>query len=128
MGNSGGRVALGRGAFGELIVFRDLRQKARELGHLEVDPYDIALIDIHLKRMKLIALSNDELLEGLETPQFRRAFFRGDLFDAARARHGELSDDECFAFVPALTFGGSEDAASARKHRWMTHQALLLQS
>jgi hypothetical protein len=48
-------------------------------------------------------------------------------YDQARKRLGELSDDELYAFVPALAFGGAEDAASLDRCNWQVHREILRQ-
>jgi hypothetical protein len=40
---------------------------------------------------------------------------------------GAGTDDECFCLMPALAFGGTDNAASVERANWLVHQALLLQ-
>lgn len=128
MGNTKGRVALGRTAFGELIVFRDLRERARENG--EPDAHltcDVAIVDIHTKRMKVPCQSVEEWLASLDDAAWQREHLRRDLYDEVAPVLGAYAADECYGFVPALVLGGAEEAASVQKQKWRAHQALLLQ-
>ena len=128
MGNTAGRTSIGRTAFGELLVFRDLRDKAQELGMPDAElACDMAAVDIHFKKMKVLATSAEEFVELLGDDEWQRAFLRKSIYDAARARVGDWGSTECFCFVPALALGGSEDAASVECVDWHVHQALLLQ-
>jgi hypothetical protein len=128
LGNTDGRTSLGRTAFGEILVFRDLRDRARALGLPGADDAcDVALIDVHYRRMTMIADSAAAFVDSLEDPEWQRAFLRRDLYDQARTRLGELADDELYAFVPALALGGSEDAASLERCNWQVHQEILRQ-
>ena len=129
MGRIAGRRSIGRTVFGDFILFRDLRDRARETG--DGDPEteaDVAMIDIHYKRMDVLGYSIAEVLEKLDDPSFQKAFFRKELADAVRARIGAPKDNECYGFVPALALGGSEDAASVASVDWRVHQAILIQT
>ncbi|MBL8923444.1 MAG: DUF1851 domain-containing protein [Myxococcaceae bacterium] len=128
MGNVSGRRSIGRTAFGDLLVFRDLRERARELG--VGDPAregDVAVVDVHFKRMTVLGTSVDTFLDGLDDPLFQKAFLRKELFDEVKRRLGACKPNECYAFVPALALGGSEDAGSVQRVDWRVHQAILLQ-
>jgi hypothetical protein len=129
MGNTDGRRSIGRTAFGDILVFRDLRARAKELGMPDADrACDVAMIDIHYKRMSMLGPSVGDFLESLDDPKWQRAFLRAELYAKAKKRLGDYRDDECFYFVPALALGGSEDAKSVERGKWLVHQALLLQT
>lgn len=129
MGNVAGRRSIGRTAFGELLVFRDLRERARELGMGNPDnEADIALIDVHFKKMTVLGTSVESFLDGLDDPLFQNAFLRKELFDEVKHRLGPCRPNECYGFVPALALGGSEDAGSVQRVDWRVHQAILLQT
>lgn len=128
MGRTDGRTSIGRTAFGELLVFRDLRDHAASLGMEDAETAcDVAAIDIHFKRMKILATSVEEFVELLDDAEWQKAFLREPLYVAAKARVGEWTHTECFGFVPALALGGSEQAASVERVDWRVYQALLLQ-
>lgn len=129
MGNVAGRRSIGRTAFGDLLVFRDLRERARELGVGDADREgDVALIDVHFKKMTVLGTSVESFLDGLDDELFQRAFLRKELFDEVKRRLGACKPTECYGFVPALALGGSEDADTVRRVDWRVHQAILLQS
>jgi hypothetical protein len=129
MGRVDGRRSLGRTAFGDLIVFRDLRARARALGEPGADTAcDVAMVDIHYKRMAVLAYSVDALLESLDDVEWQRAFLRRDMYQEVRQRLGDYADGECFCFVPALSLGGSDDAASVQRADWRVHQEILRQT
>lgn len=127
MGNMEGRRSIGRTAFGELLVFRDLRERARQLGGDPEREGDVALVDIHYKKMTVLGTSVETFLDGLDDPQFLDAFFRREMFSDALQRLGPCAKNECYGFVPALALGGSEEAESLQRVDWRVHQALLLQ-
>jgi hypothetical protein len=129
LGRIEGRRAIGRTAFGDLVIFRDLRARAKELGLPDADKAgDIALIDVHYKRMTMVAESAEALLESLDRPDWQKAYLRADLYRKAKKRLGDYGEDECFFFVPALALGGSEDAASVDRGNWLVHQDILFQT
>lgn len=129
MGNVAGRRSIGRTAFGELLVFRDLRERARELGVGDPErEADVALIDVHFKKMTVLGNSIEAFLDSLDDADFQEAFLRRSMFDEVKRRLGPCAPNECYGFVPALSLGGSEDAASVQRVDWRVHQAILLQT
>ncbi|MDP2274228.1 MAG: DUF1851 domain-containing protein [Archangium sp.] len=127
-GRTDGRTSIGRTAFGELLVFRDLREHATSLGMEDAETAcDVAAIDIHFKRMKILATSAEEFVALLDDAEWQKAFLRKPLYLAAKARVGDWEQHECFGFVPALALGGREQAASVERVDWRVYQALLLQ-
>jgi hypothetical protein len=129
MGKTDGRRSLGRTAFGDIVFFRDLRERASALGVPGADKAgDVAIVDIHRKQMTMIAESAEGLLRVLDDDAWQRAFLRADMYREARARLGDYADDECFCFKLALALGGSEDASSVQRARWDVHQDILIQT
>lgn len=129
MGNVAGRRSIGRTAFGELLVFRDLRERARELGVGDPErESDVALIDVHFKKMTVLGNSVEAFLDSLDDGDFQDAFLRRSMFDEVKQRLGPCAPNECYGFVPALSLGGSEDADSVQRVDWRVHQAILLQT
>ena len=129
MGNVAGRRSIGRTAFGELLVFRDPRERARELGVGDPErEADVALIDVHFKKMTVLGNSIEAFLDSLDDADFQEAFLRRSMFDEVKRRLGPCAPNECYGFVPALSLGGSEDAASVQRVDWRVHQAILLQT
>lgn len=129
MGNVAGRRSIGRTAFGELLVFRDLRERAQELGVGDPErEADVALIDVHFKKMTVLGNSIEAFLDSLDDADFQEAFLRRSMFDEVKRRLGPCAPNECYGFVPALSLGGSEEAASVQRLDWRVHQAILLQT
>jgi hypothetical protein len=129
MGHVDGRRSLGRTAFGEILVFRDLRARASELGVGDPDrESDVALIDIHYKKMRVLSQDVEGFLDALEDPEFQSTYLRKELYEAVRAKVGPPSEGECYGFVPALALGGSEEVGSVQRLDWKVHQAILIQT
>jgi hypothetical protein len=125
LGNTIGRIAIGRTAFGDFLIFRDLRQRAMELGLDDPEAHDIALLDIHYKQMRVVG-SVDDFLNSFEA-SWLHDMLHADLYSKAKKRIGDFSDDECYGFVPALAVGGSAEATSVQRQRWDVHQDILRQ-
>lgn len=129
MGKTEGRISLGRTAFGDFVIFRDLSARAKELGLPNPEEAcDVALIDVHYKKMTMLADSASSFVSSLDDDGWQLAFLRREIYDAARERVGDYADDECFMFVPALAMGGAEEAASVQRGKWREHQAILFQT
>ncbi|MGV3622143.1 MAG: T6SS immunity protein Tdi1 domain-containing protein [Archangium sp.] len=129
MGRMEGRVSLGRTAFGEFIVFRDLRARALSNGDPQPElACDIAIVDIHTKQMKVPVHSVEEWARYLDDASWQRDFLRKELHDAVKGKLGAYGDDECYGFVPALALGGAEEPAYVQRQKWDVHQAILLQT
>lgn len=125
-GKDEGRVALGRTAFGDLVVFRDLRKRATEEGLENTEEAcDIILVDINRKEAIILAWSVEEFLEILDKWQFQQDFLRKRLFDKCKAQLGDYKDDEVYAFSPPLPRGGSARVDSVKISRWHEYQELL---
>jgi hypothetical protein len=129
MGNVEGRRAIGRTAFGDIVIFRDLRGRAKELGLPRADAAcDVAMIDVHYKRMAVLADSAEGFIASLDRADWQKAFLRADLYEKAKKRLADYADDECFCFALPLAMGGSEDAASIQRVNWTVHQDILRQT
>jgi hypothetical protein len=127
-GNDEGRVAIGRTAFGDIVLFRDLRAFAFAQGTPDAElACDVALIDLNLKKMVVLAWSVEELVQRLADRGFQDAFLRRALYDEVKAQRGDYADDEAYTFVPALRLGGSESAASVQRAKWRVYQDILFQ-
>ena len=128
MGQTAGRRSIGRTAFGDIVVFRDLRERARQAGLPDADTAcDIAMVDIHDKQMAVLGDSVAAFLAAIDRHDWQEAFLRRSLYRDAKARIGNYTDDECFCFVPALALGGSGDAESVERANWRVHQDILRQ-
>jgi hypothetical protein len=125
-GNDEGRVALGRTAFGDLLVFRDLRKRAAEEGQANAaQACDIVLVDLNRKEAIILAWSVEEFLIEMDKWQFQQDFLRKRLYDRCKARFGDIENDEVYAFVPALAMGGTARLSSVKLAPWHEYQELL---
>jgi hypothetical protein len=125
------RTPLGWTALGDIIYFRDLRERARALGMGEPEAdqaCDVSVIDVRYKQVKMLAWSLSGFFEGcLGDENALRSELHKDLFDAALARLGPPNADEIYGFVPALGLGGAEDAASLERVDALVHLDILRQ-
>jgi len=125
------RTPLGWTALGDIIYFRDLRERARALGMGEPDAdqaCDVSVIDVRYKQVKMLAWSLSGFFEGcLGDENALRSELHKDLFDAALGRLGPPNADEIYGFVPALGLGGAEDPASLERVGALAHLDILRQ-
>ncbi|MBP0578334.1 DUF1851 domain-containing protein [Labrys sp. LIt4] len=122
------RIPIARTAFGDLIYFRDLRQKAVEKG-LPADwkyASDVVFLSIHHRNSAAITWSMDGFFAGdlknflQEEP---RTYY--SLYTSMSERR--LGPGECFYFVPALVLGGQATRQSIGHGDCSVHQDILLQ-
>ncbi|MGJ4856660.1 GAD-like domain-containing protein [Labrys sp. KB_33_2] len=122
------RVPIARTAFGDLIYFRDLRQRAAENG-LPADwktGSDVIFLSIHYRGSSAITWSVDDFfakdLKGFlqENPKAFHQFY-------STVGGQPLAPGECFYFVPALALGGQATKKSVGRGDCLVHQEILLQ-
>ncbi|MCL2716574.1 MAG: hypothetical protein FWD68_18920 [Alphaproteobacteria bacterium] len=121
------RIPFARTAFGDLIYFRDLRQRARTQG-LPGDwesASDVAFLSIHYRSNAVITHS-------------MKGFFAQDLNTFLKARKQSLYElfrtmnpqplarNQCFYFVPALVLGGTAGKDSISSGNCLVHHEILL--
>jgi hypothetical protein len=129
LGKTQGRRSLGRTAFGDFVIFRDLRERAEALGMPGAErACDVALLDVHYKRMQMLADSVESFLSSLDRDEWQEEFLRAGLYSEAKTRIGDYEDNECFYFVPALALGGAEEPDAVERGDWRVHQAILIQT
>jgi hypothetical protein len=129
-GPSPHRVPLGRTALGDLLYYRDLRDRARALGMRGkqlAEACDVSIVDVRYKRVVVIATSLAEFARQLDDTRWLREVLRKDLFDAALPRLGAPARDQIYGFVPALGLGGAEDPAALERVQADVHLEILLQ-
>jgi hypothetical protein len=127
-GKADGRVALGRTAFGDILVFRDLRARAAAEGLEGADEAcDVAMIEISFRKMTVLAWSPEQFVAQLDDRKFQDAFLRRRLYTKVKATLGDFADDEVYAFEPMLPRGGCEDADSVERSNWSVYENLLFQ-
>jgi|SRR5271165_5695213 len=89
---------------------------------------EVQRLDVHRDVLDLVSLTTEFFFDmKIFNPQFVTDFLEGKHFRAARRRLGDLALGECYAFVPALALGGSGDASSLKKVRFLEHLAILAQ-
>lgn len=122
------RIPIARTAFGDLIYFRDLRQKAAENG-LEANwknGSDVVFLSIHYRGSSAITWSVDDFFTK-DLKAFLQANPRTfyELYSTLDER--PLAPGECFYFVPALALGGQAIKKSVGRGDCLVHQDILLQ-
>ena len=127
-GKTDGRTALGRTAFGDILVFRDLRARAAAEGLEGADEAcDVAMIEISFRKITVLAWSGEQFITLLDDRKFQDAFLRRRLYAKVKASLGDFADDEVYAFEPTLPMGGTEDADYVERSNWSVYENLLFQ-
>ncbi len=104
--------------FGTLFIYRKLSEAAD----------DICLLDIHYRRSGSFSTSFSNFFKRIiPAENFAEKFLRVDLFQEASIKHGRLTENEIFFFVPALSFGGVESIQYVEKGDAIVHQHLLFE-
>ena len=104
-------------AFGNIFYYR----------RLEDDENDVALLDIHYRRIDVCAYSYEEFFgDYIVDPEVKEDILKKSLFEKATEKLGSLKHNEAFFFVPALVLGGGEDIKYVNKGDANTHQHILL--
>lgn len=75
-----------------------------------------------------LAAGLDFFFDDLEDPEYAAEHFEMQLFYAAREKLGELSDSECYAFVPLEALGGFTDAEHLKKMPYREYLYLAIQA
>lgn len=94
-------IVVGRDAFANLYLMEDTGIWQLNTHHDEHD-----MVAAHLEMFFQICVADE---------RFRKGYMWEDLFREAQTEHGPLTEDQCYAFFPALALGGSGDAASLRR-------------
>jgi hypothetical protein len=129
-GKNPSRIPLGRTGLGDLLYFRDLRERAKMLGMTgkeAEEACDISVVNVRYKRAGVLATSVAEFVKLLASEEFLDEELGKNLFDEALPRLGAPSAKEIYGFVPALAMGGSEDADSLDKVNAEVHLEILFQ-
>lgn len=125
------RTPFARTALGDIIYYRDLRARARELGMTGPEAEtacDVSILDVRYKRTAVLATTPAGFFaDVLGDPAALRTDLRKDLFDAAFPRLGAPSITELYGFVPALGLGGEENPANLDKLDAAVHLEILRQ-
>ncbi|MFC2476371.1 MAG: T6SS immunity protein Tdi1 domain-containing protein [Catonella sp.] len=104
-------------AFGDLFYFRNLGD----------GEYDISFLDIHYRKISVVAYTVDEFVEYIIDSEIEEDILRRHLFDEAKNKLGVLPLNEIYYFAPALVTGGAEEIKHVNKGDAATHQWLLFE-
>ena len=112
------RVPLALSAFGTLLYYRRLSGRDE----------DVAYIDTVYSASAVVAWSLDACFnEVLCSEGGAEALLAPELFSECRELHGPLQPGQIYAYVPALSLGGSADARHAQPSDALVHLDMLLQ-
>lgn len=103
--------------FGDLFYFRNLGD----------GEYDISFLDIHYRKIFVVAYTVEEFVEYLVDSEVEEDILRRNLFDEAKKKLGVLPLNEIYYFAPALVTGGAEEIKYVNKGDTSTHQWLLFE-
>ena len=103
--------------FGDIFYFRNVGD----------GNYDISLLDIHHRKISVLAWSVEEFAAYLSDSETQRTLLRCDLFNQAIEKCGMLQSDEIYYFTPALIAGGAEDIKYVDKGKADVHHLVLFQ-
>ncbi|AYA99361.1 T6SS immunity protein Tdi1 domain-containing protein [Lachnoanaerobaculum umeaense] len=103
--------------FGDLFYFRNLGD----------GEYDISFLDIHYRKIFVVAYTVEEFVEYLVDSEVEEDILRRNLFDEAKNKLGVLPLNEIYYFAPALVTGGAEEIKCVNKGDAATHQWLLFE-
>lgn len=103
--------------FGDLFYFRNLGD----------GEYDISFLDIHYRKISVVAYTVEEFVEYLVDSEVEEDILRRNLFDEAKKKLGVLPLNEIYYFAPALVTGGAEEIKYVNKGDAATHQWLLFE-
>ena len=121
-------IPFARTAFGDIIYFRDLREKAKQHG-LPADwknASDVVFLSIHYHRTEMITWSMDEFF-ATALQQFLKDN-EGSFYKLSSSLNTkQLGKGECYFFVPALALGGKVSKDSVKSGNCLVHQDILLQ-
>jgi len=124
------RIPIGYTGLGNLVYFRDLRQRAADLGlpSAQVEAAcDFSMVDVHYKNAGMLATSASAMLAQLDDPRWVGEVLQADTIASAAERLGPLGPREFFGYVPALALGGTESPDALAKQQADAHWAMLLQ-
>ena len=102
-------------AFGDLFYFRNLGE----------GEYDISFLDIHYRKISVVAYTVEEFVEYLIDSEVEEKILRRKLFDEAKDKFGVLPLNEIYFFAPALVTGGGEEIKYVNKGDAAVHQSIL---
>lgn len=129
-GPAANRTPLAYTGLGDILYFRDLSQRARDLGLDEATiatACDVSLLCTRYKQVQVLAHSMAQFIEQLEEPAFLEDAFARSLYAAGVEHAGVPGSGQILGFVPALGLGGSEDPSTLQVQSAPEHWSILLQ-
>jgi hypothetical protein len=123
-GAAANRTPLAHTGLGDILYFRDLSERARDLGLDEATVAGACHVNglcTRYKRVQVLAHSMEEFMQHLANEEWTEEVLGRSMYAAGVARVGVPGLNQILSFVPALALGGSEDAeqlepVSAREH------------
>ena len=95
---------------------------------MDEEENDISKLDIHYRRIEVCAYSYQEFFNNyILDENIKEQILRRTLFSQAVNKHGSLSVNECFYFVPALVTGGAENIKYIQEGDANVHQHVLFE-
>lgn len=98
---SGQAIPFAITAFGDILTW-------------EKDKY-ICLVSFAKSTVTILESGSEFFFEDLNDKDFIAKYFDYQLFLLATGKFGKLDIDECFGFIPLLSFGGTEDIQRIQK-------------
>jgi hypothetical protein len=127
LGNTEGRYAIARSAFGDIFYYRDLGTHMVDGRAMKVE--DVSRIDPHRPEadVEVCAWSLDAFFERyLCDAKVQAEALRKSLFEAAVKRLGRPTGNDGFYFAPALALGGRNAPEYVEKGDILEHLAFLV--
>lgn len=85
-------------------------------------------VSLRQEKSDALAAGTDFFFDDLKDPEYAAEHFEMQLFFAAREKLGELSDSECYAFVPLEALGGFTDIEHLKKMQYREYLNLAIQA
>lgn len=76
----------------------------------------------------IIMYGDDFFFENISDVDFQKDFFDLDLFKVAKERHGNISANQCYAFVPLPILGGAKDVNSIEIEDMTAYLSFLIET
>lgn len=123
------RVPIARTAFGDLVYFRDLRDKAASLALPSAtlaEASDISFLSVHHRQSEVFSYDVQSFFdEDLDRYLTSAMLPMLALYRKLRTARPRPSADACYFFEPALVMGGKADAAHIGSGDCLVHLEIL---
>lgn len=101
-------------AFGDILTWENERY--------------ICKVSFCKEKTDILSAGVDYFFDDLDDPEYAEEQFDIEFYRNVREKIGNLSDDECYGFVPLLSLGGIEDIEHIEKVKYMEYLYLIIQS